>query len=258
VFIMPSRTGGRANTDSLTSPPTAESTTNANPSTTDTVTYPVTSARIFTGEESLVQRQGSASTTTNTNTTSVQDFVKATSGDFVAKNKLQAGLGRRGWQLALKRALGTLQKGKIPLLLAVEAGNQSMCRELLGQQAAEQLKATTDSGDAAIHLAARRRDVDMIRILVDYGTNIDLQNVSTDFSINNSIGMMHGTGTAYCVRLLGAGWGGGAWGSKPGGCEIFRTGSHRPRGPRSLWYDGYWCAFPGVKRPGRGVPPTPM
>jgi len=192
---MPSRTGGRSNTDSLTSPSTAES-TNANPSTTDTVTYPVTSARILSGEESSVQRQGSASTTTNTNTSTIQDFVKAASGDFVAKNKLQAGLGRTGWQLAIIRALATLQKGKIPLLLAVEAGNQSMCRELLGQQTAEQLKATTDSGDAAIHPAARRRDVDMIRILVDYGTNIDMQNVSTDFSINNSIGRVHGAGTA--------------------------------------------------------------
>lgn len=195
MFIMPSRTGGRSNTDSLTSPSTAES-TNANPSTTDTVTYPATSARILTGEESLVQRQGSASTITNTNTSTIQDFVKAASGDFVAKNKLQAGLGRTGWQLAIIRALATLQKGKIPLLLAVEAGNQSMCRELLGQQTAEQLKATTDSGDAAIHLAARRRDVDMIRILVDYGTNIDMQNVSTDFSINNSIGRVHEAGTA--------------------------------------------------------------
>jgi hypothetical protein len=101
--------------------------------------------------------------------------------------------------LALKRALATLQKGKIPLLLAVEAGNQSMCRELLGQQTAEQLKATTDNGDAAIHLAARRRDVDMIRILVDYGTNIDMQNVSTDFSVNIIIGRMHGAGIAYSV-----------------------------------------------------------
>ena len=109
---------------------------------------------------------------------SVQTFTRATAGDFVAKNKLQAGLGRSGWHLALKSALGTLQKGKIPLLLAVEAGNQSMCRELLGQQTAEQLKATTDNGDAAIHLAARRRDVDMVRILVDYGTNVDMQNVS--------------------------------------------------------------------------------
>ena len=188
---MPSRLDARENTDSLTSPSKAAGTTTAYPPT-DTVTYPVTIARTVPGQKSLVQSQGSASTTTNTNPTTIQDFAKATSGDFVAKNKLQAGLGRTGWHLALKRALGTLQKGKIPLLLAVEAGNQSMCRELLGQQTAEQLKATTDNGDAAIHLAARRRDVDMIRILVDYGTNIDMQNVSSDFSINIIIGRMHG------------------------------------------------------------------
>jgi hypothetical protein len=154
----------------------------------------VISAGSVPGEESVVQNQRSASTTTNTNTITIQDFAKATSGDFVTKNKLQAGLGRSGWHLALKKALGTLQKGKVPLLLAVEAGNQSMCRELLGQQTAEQLKATTDSGDAAIHLAARRRDVDMIRILVDYGTNIDLQNVSTDLCINITIGWTRGAG----------------------------------------------------------------
>lgn len=69
------------------------------------------------------------------------------------------------------------QKGKIPLLLAVEAGNQSMCRELLSTQTAEQLKATTMNGDTALHLAARKRDLDMVRILVDYGTSVDIQNV---------------------------------------------------------------------------------
>ncbi|KAK9721817.1 Ion transport protein [Popillia japonica] len=67
-------------------------------------------------------------------------------------------------------------KGKIPLLLAVEAGNQSMCRELLSSQTADQLKAAAANGDTALHLAARRKDVDMVRILVDYGTSVDIRN----------------------------------------------------------------------------------
>ncbi|XP_050428286.1 serine/threonine-protein phosphatase 6 regulatory ankyrin repeat subunit A isoform X2 [Adelges cooleyi] len=66
--------------------------------------------------------------------------------------------------------------GKIPLLLAVEAGNQSMCRELLSTQAAEQLKYKTKSGDMAIHLAAKRKDMDMIKILIDYGAGVDSKN----------------------------------------------------------------------------------
>ncbi|KAK9890744.1 hypothetical protein WA026_012092 [Henosepilachna vigintioctopunctata] len=66
--------------------------------------------------------------------------------------------------------------GKIPLLLAVEAGNQSMVRELLHALPVEQLKAQSASGDAALHLAVRRKDIDMVRILVDYGTSVDIQN----------------------------------------------------------------------------------
>lgn len=42
------------------------------------------------------------------------------------------------WQDIVR--INFLQKGKIPLLLAVEAGNQSMCRELLSAQTADQLK----------------------------------------------------------------------------------------------------------------------
>lgn len=43
------------------------------------------------------------------------------------------------WKTLIE-SVRNLQKGKIPLLLAVEAGNQSMCRELLSAQTAEQLK----------------------------------------------------------------------------------------------------------------------
>lgn len=59
---------------------------------------------------------------------------------FVALNKKKAEKREtHSWQNLVKNALN-LQKGKIPLLLAVEAGNQSMCRELLSAQTAEQLK----------------------------------------------------------------------------------------------------------------------
>lgn len=59
---------------------------------------------------------------------------------FAALNKRKAEKRQNNsWHLLIKDALNS-QRGKIPLLLAVEAGNQSMCRELLSSQTAEQLK----------------------------------------------------------------------------------------------------------------------
>lgn len=61
---------------------------------------------------------------------------------FVELNKRKAekrDQGQSTWRNLIKGVLD-LQRGKIPLLLAVEAGNQSMCRELLSAQTAEQLK----------------------------------------------------------------------------------------------------------------------
>lgn len=43
------------------------------------------------------------------------------------------------WHVLIQNLLNS-QRGKLPLLLAVEAGNQSMVRELLSAQTAEQLK----------------------------------------------------------------------------------------------------------------------
>ncbi|CAH0581126.1 unnamed protein product [Chrysodeixis includens] len=108
---------------------------------------------------------------------------------YIELNKERA--RQKEWKKLIRDMV--FQRGKIPLLLAVEAGNQSMVRELLSAQTAEQLKvcgapvapaatcaarcyACTPAGDTALHLAARRRDVDMARILVDYGAAVDAVN----------------------------------------------------------------------------------
>ena len=60
--------------------------------------------------------------------------------------------------------------------------------------------------------------------------------------------------TSRRVRLA-TGW--KAWGSNPGGGELFRTHPHRPWGQPSLLYNGY-CVFPGGKVGGAWrSPPTP-
>ncbi|CAB3983026.1 serine threonine- phosphatase 6 regulatory ankyrin repeat subunit A-like [Paramuricea clavata] len=67
--------------------------------------------------------------------------------------------------------------GNTPLLLAVETGNQLVVRELLTNKAKEQLKIVrSDSGDSAFHYCARKKDVEMARILLDAGSAINLKN----------------------------------------------------------------------------------
>lgn len=57
---------------------------------------------------------------------------------FIELNKERA--RQKEWKKLIRDMV--FQRGKIPLLLAVEAGNQSMVRELLSAQTAEQLKVT--------------------------------------------------------------------------------------------------------------------
>lgn len=67
--------------------------------------------------------------------------------------------------------------GCLPLLLAVEAGNVGIVRELLSGQSEPQLRAVkTANGDMALHICCRRKDVDMAKVLVEFGVNPDSQN----------------------------------------------------------------------------------
>ncbi|XP_077086187.1 transient receptor potential cation channel, subfamily N, member 1 [Siphateles boraxobius] len=67
--------------------------------------------------------------------------------------------------------------GCLPLLLAVEAGNVGIVRELLSGQSEPQLRAVkTANGDMALHICCRRKDTDMAKVLVEFGANPDSQN----------------------------------------------------------------------------------
>lgn len=57
----------------------------------------------------------------------------------IFKKKTEQNRQPDSWQSLIKNLLNS-QRGKLPLLLAVEAGNQSMVRELLASQTTEQLK----------------------------------------------------------------------------------------------------------------------
>ncbi|XP_036423490.1 transient receptor potential cation channel, subfamily N, member 1 [Colossoma macropomum] len=81
-------------------------------------------------------------------------------------------------KLSNKEARLTPDKdGCIPLLLAVEAGNVGIVKELLSGQTEPQLHAQrTGSGDTALHICCRRKDVEMAKVLVEFGSNLDSQN----------------------------------------------------------------------------------
>ncbi|XP_043191074.1 uncharacterized protein LOC122364585 [Amphibalanus amphitrite] len=76
----------------------------------------------------------------------------------------------------LKALLDKDSDGNIPLFLAIEAGSQHLCRELLNYQPELQVKVRKSNKDSVLHLAVRRRDIDLARLFVDYGVQVDAQN----------------------------------------------------------------------------------
>ena len=67
--------------------------------------------------------------------------------------------------------------GSIPLFCAIEAGNNNVCRELLGSLAEQQvLHVKQPLGDTAMHLAARRRDANLMKTLIEAGAQVVILN----------------------------------------------------------------------------------
>ena len=67
----------------------------------------------------------------------------------------------------------------IPLLYAVEVGNHGLAKELLTEFQKEQLESRKNgNGDGAIHISAKRRDLEMLKLLIERGCNVNMKNVS--------------------------------------------------------------------------------
>ena len=82
-------------------------------------------------------------------------------------------------------SFSSIQDGNIPLFAAVEAGNLHVCRELLLQETEAQLKYTKPPlKDTALHLAARKRDNDLVKLFIEAGAVVDSQNVRIKTMLN--------------------------------------------------------------------------
>ncbi len=72
-----------------------------------------------------------------------------------------------------------MQNEDIPLFVAADAGNVALCRELLTQSPELQLAMRRKSNkDTVLHMAVRRRDLELCRLFVEHKVKIDVQNVS--------------------------------------------------------------------------------
>ena len=58
-------------------------------------------------------------------------------------------------------------------------GNHAVCRELLNSQAKDQLVYRKPGlQDSVVHIAARRKDIDLLQLFIENGGDANAQNVS--------------------------------------------------------------------------------
>ena len=87
------------------------------------------------------------------------------------------------WEIKLTYHGGHLSEdscGSIPLFCAIEAGNNNVCRELLSGKAEQQvLHVKQPLGDTAMHLAARRRDANLMKTLIEAGAQVVFTHITS-------------------------------------------------------------------------------
>ena len=73
-----------------------------------------------------------------------------------------------------------MQDGNIPLFAAIDAGNVNVCRELLMHDTESQIKYVKEpTKNSVLHLAARRRDNELMKLFIEAGAAVDLPNVGS-------------------------------------------------------------------------------
>ena len=72
----------------------------------------------------------------------------------------------------------SLQDSNIPLFSAIKAKNLSIAEELLKHEREKQISFKTNPlKDTPLHLSARTQNNDMMKLMIQSGAGIDLQNV---------------------------------------------------------------------------------
>ena len=70
--------------------------------------------------------------------------------------------------------------GSIPLFCAIESLNHSIVRELLTDYVKEQVSYANADGENCVHIAIKKKDLEMLKILYEHGANFDHQNKEGD------------------------------------------------------------------------------
>jgi len=83
-------------------------------------------------------------------------------------------------------------EGNIPLFIALKHGMRAACQELLTDLAPEQLSMRAGNlGDTPLILAAKARDMEMLRVLTDAGADVNVGNVSKAIVLSSDFVLIH-------------------------------------------------------------------